>query len=104
MKEVVIPAWLARQLILIMERAYRRGYQHGIIAGEEGVKHNDPRISKWRTSIKPTSRPERMRGGTPVDPSELTVADRFMGLDGLLHAGYVARLPNGAVRIRRDGP
>src|SRR5215469_13552106 len=39
--------------IKIAERAYRRGYQHGLVAAEKhGLRHGDRRVLAWRFDDK----------------------------------------------------
>lgn len=47
-KEIELPKWLVKRLLQWVERAYRRGYQHGLVAGENGWKHDDKLVMDYR--------------------------------------------------------
>jgi hypothetical protein len=88
-REAKIPHWAMCIIVLWAERAYRRGFQQGIVAAKKfGAKSNDSKLTDWRFGKYSTSG----RGGSPYDRIGSTVLERHTEVDG----------PRGA-RIGRDG-
>jgi hypothetical protein len=74
-----LPHWVMKFFIEAAERAYRRGFQHGLLEAEDrGTLHNDPKISRWRSANFRLGDHD----GSPNDPNSLTIERRHTGCDG----------------------
>jgi hypothetical protein len=75
-RETAIPDWAMTILVGWAERAYRRGYQHGLVTYADGAPY-DVKIADWRFArIRLDG-----RDGTPFDPCELTIERRHTTVD-----------------------
>jgi hypothetical protein len=76
-RETTIPDPAMTLLVGWAERAYQRGYQHGLVIYAEGAPY-DVQIADWRFAKIALDG----REGTPFDPGELTIEQRHTRVDG----------------------
>ena len=111
--EVRLPAWLVRLMVLSMEKAYRRGFQHGMVQPHQSWSRSlgrsaDMKVANWRFSLRPKSDPRKINQGTPYQPSVESIIVRHLrsvfddGLGaGFLPRTYLHECDNGDAVIRR---
>jgi hypothetical protein len=98
--EVYIPKWAMKALLIWAERAYRRGFQHGLVAGERQNLVSDTDGYKFRYEcagkLYPTDAREPLH---KMKPS--TLKERHLKWDEIPFVETQVD-PGGMMLIRRD--